>query len=347
MSSPESPKVPPSETTKVIPSMDENLKLVSKIEEKAVKMEELINQGKQAEKEGQPALVALIKRQVETLLFEALTLRKQIEGETSPESTLFSEAQELLGRENVLGPEEVEKTFNVRLEKVPAIPFSAEDLNRAKKLNQMLVLRVDKTEDGQPLSLEVMNNILTTRWKKEGKGELLRTPEGWKGVLGDGFKNDAPRAGWALVGKEVLPNSISKNYVEQTELIVTTLEKEVFKGITIPKEYTEAIAEFESNKKRLTKLMDEDWKQAAKELSELKISKLTRPTAEEVIYDLALYQDTHNKRLLSNRYTWVSSLSSDGCLGSVGYFGSGVVRGPGWRPGYRNVNLGASFSRSM
>lgn len=84
---------------------------------------------------------------------------------------------EKLGKENVFGPKEVEKTFGVRLAEVPGIPFSVEELERAEKFGQMLVLRIDKTEDGKPMSLLAMNDILAKRWEKEKNGLLLTDNE--------------------------------------------------------------------------------------------------------------------------------------------------------------------------
>jgi len=178
-------------------------------------------------------------------------------------------AIEKLGKENVFGPKEIEKIFGVRLAEVPGIPFSIEELERAEKLGQMLLLRVDKTAEGKPMSLEAMTEIMASKWKDKGKGDLLRTAEGWKNWIGeDLFTKESPRAGWALVGRDVLPESTSKNYIEQTEVIIKTLKDEAFKGMDVPEEYTEAIAEFESQKDRLVKLVDTDWQKAAKEHTE-------------------------------------------------------------------------------
>lgn len=258
-------------------------------------------------------------------------------------------AIEKLGKENVFGPKEVEKTFGVRLAEVPGIPFSVEELERAEKLGQMLVLRVDKTTDGKPMSLEAMNSMLTKRWEKEKKGGLLSTAEGWRDrVTGaDDFAKVAPRSGWALVSKDLLPDSTSKNYIEQTEVIIKALKDAAFKDMELPEEYAEAIAEFESQKERLTTLMSENWMEAAKQLSELKINQLTRQSIQETIYDLAMYHDTHGKRLLPNKYTWSNSRSSGGSLVSLGYFGADGVYGYRWEPDYRDGNIGFSLSRRL
>jgi len=257
-------------------------------------------------------------------------------------------AIEKLGKKNVFGPKEIEKIFGVRLAEVPGIPFSVEELERAEKLGQMLLLRVDKTAEGKPMSLEAMTNIMAKKWKGEGKGNLLQTADGWKNWIGeDRFSKESPRTGWALVSKEVLPESLSKNYLEQTEVIIATLKNEAFKGMEVPEEYAKAIAEFESKKDRLAKLIDEDWQKAAKELSELKITQMTRQTFSETIYDLAAYHDANGERLLSDKYTWSASLNPDGDLVSLGPFGARGVNGYGWKPDRHYDNLGVSLSRRL
>src|SRR3989339_1074582 len=216
------------------------------------------------------------QKKAEGVLKEADEM-KRAEGKETVSGIEFQEAKELLG-EDLIGPEEIEKTWGVRPEDVPEIPFSREELERAKEMGQMLVLRVEKTEDGKPMSMEAMNTILAKRWEKEKKGGLLNTAEGWRdNVTGSkDFSEVAPRAGWALVSKDLLPDSTSKNYIEQTEVIIKALKDAAFKDMELPEEYAEAIAEFESQKERLTRLMSEDWMEAAKQLSELKINQLTR-----------------------------------------------------------------------
>lgn len=285
------------------------------------------------------------KANPETKKTEAIPETK-LEG---PVAEQIEAAIEKLGKENVFGPKEVEKTFGVRLAEVPGIPFSVEELERAEKLGQMLVLRIDKTADGKPMSLEAMNTMLTKRWEKEKKGGLLNTAEGWRDrVTGaDDFAKIAPRSGWALVSKDLLPDSTSKNYIEQTEIIVKTLKDAAFKDMELPEEYVKAIAEFESQKERLTRLMSEDWMEAAKQLSELKINQLTRQSIQETIYDLAMYHDTHGKRLLPNKYVWSNSRSSDGYLVNLGLFDADGVFGHRWKPGTRDGNFGVSLSRRL
>ena len=110
------------------------------------------------------------QKKAEGVLKEAETLRQTQGKETGLETVEFQEAKELFG-EDLLGPEEIEKTWGFRPDEIPEIPFSREELERAKEMGQMLLLRVEQTEDGKPMSLETINDILVKKWKKEGKGE--------------------------------------------------------------------------------------------------------------------------------------------------------------------------------
>lgn len=265
-----------------------------------------------------------------------------------PVAEQIEAAIEKLGKENVFGPKEIEKTFGVRLAEVPGIPFSVEELERAEKLGQMLMLRVSETAEGKPMSLEAMIEIITKRWKDEGKGDLLVAADGLESLVREGsFSKESPRTGWALVSRDVLPESLSKNYIEQTEIIIETLKNKVFKDLEIPEEYKKAIAEFESKKAALTELVDENWGKAAKELTELKISQMTRQTFSETIYDLAVYYDANNKRLLNDMCAWTASRSFGGRLIFLGNFDVRGVYGDASGPGYRGGRLGVSLSRRL
>ena len=297
------------------------------------------------------------QKKAEGVLKEADEM-KRAQGKETISGIEFQEARELLG-EDLIGPEEIEKTWGVRPEDVPEIPFSREELERAKEMGQMLVLRVEKTEDGKPMSLEAMIDIIQKRWDKEGKGKLLYTDneyKNWKERTGADFGQKSPRTGWAFVSKELLPQSISKNYAQQTEVMVAYLKDTVFKDMEIPEEYEEAFQEWEQVKqkdKNIQELLRNpdnpkyDWQQAAKELAELKITQLTRQSIQETIYDLALYYDKNGKRLLPNVYTWSNSRSTGGGLVNLGSFDAEGVGGDGWTPDYRNGDLGVLLSRRL
>src|SRR3989338_4587021 len=297
------------------------------------------------------------QKKAEGVLKEADEM-KRAQGKETDSHIEFQEAKELLG-EDLIGPEEVEKTWGVRPEDVPEIPFSREELERAKEMGQMLLLRVDRTEDGKLMSLEAMFNIIQKRWDKEGKGKLLYTSDeykNWKERTGADFGQKALRAGWTLVSRELLQQSTSKNYAQQTELIVVYLKDTVFKDMEIPEEYEEAFQEWEQVKqtdKNIQELLRNpdnpkyDWQQAAKELAELKITQLTRQSIQETIYDLALYYDKNGKCLLPNVYTWSNSRSTDGRLVHLGDFGARGVHGGRWTPDDRHGSLGVLLSRRL
>jgi len=285
-----------------------------------------------------------VQKKAERVLEEAEAL-----GQSEFETVELQEAKEIFG-EDFLGPEEIEKTWGFQPDAVPEIPFSREQLERAKEMGQMLLLRVEQTDDGRPMSLETMVNIVQGRWDKEKRGGLLYTIDeykNWKSRIGDDFGQKTPRSGWALVSKGLLPKSRDKNYIEQTEVIIKALREKTFKDIEMPEEYEEAIQEFEANKARLVELMSGNWRQVAKELSELKITQLTRQSIQEAVYDLAMYYDANDKRLLPNVYTWSLSLSPGGDLVNLGRFDSGGARGGEWEPGDRYGDVGISLSRRL
>ncbi|MDP3645655.1 MAG: hypothetical protein Q8R25_01065, partial [bacterium] len=97
----------------------------------------------------------------------------------------------------------------------------------------------------------------------------------------------------------------------------------------------EIIADFESKKERLAELMDSDWKEAAMQLAAPKITQLTRQNIPEAAYDVAMYHDKNNKRLLADKYAWLSLLYPDGHLVNLGNFDANGVNGNRWKPDNR------------
>ncbi|MDP3956353.1 MAG: hypothetical protein Q8Q18_03875 [bacterium] len=206
------------------------------------------------------------------------------------------------------------------------------------------------------MSLEAMTTMMAKRWEE---GSLLNTAESWRDSItgADDFTKIAPRSGWALVSKDVLPDSTSKNYIEQTEVIIKALKDAAFEDIELPEEYAKAIIEWEEyyntnfrgkTKVEIDQLLNREGIKYAKQLSELKINQLTRQSVQETIYDLAMYHDTYNnRRLLPNKYTWSNSCSSDGYLVRLGFFAATGVIGYGLWFRARNRDVGVSLSRRV
>jgi hypothetical protein len=276
--------------------------------------------------------------------------------ETEPRGDVreqMERAKEIMGSD-FFAEQEIEKAFGIKVEadKIPEIPFTKEDLERAKELNQFLVLRVDKAPDGKPLTIAKMNELLKGKVKDGAKA--LYADDGSGKIKDDAwYKNEdfankeAPKLSWALASKEVISNSPNKNYLDQTVEIANYLKNEVFKGKEIPAEFQSAISEFEKAKGEIATILKDDWKKAAEKLEKLAITKLTRQTPVEALYDLLIYFQNKDEKLLSGMYNWTSRRDSDGGLVPVGSFDSGGVSVARGAPDASNDGLGVSFSRSL
>jgi hypothetical protein len=280
----------------------------------------------------------------------------------SPESKVtIEQAKEIFGATDFLGPDEVKAAFlgQVEISEVPQIPFSPEELEKAQKLGQMLVLRVDKATDGSPLTMLKIHQILNDRLEADDRGKVLRSKDDdWK-MKSAFYTKESATSGWALVSKEVLgykdgePDedktkvSTEKNYLQQTEILVNYLKNEVFAERPLPEEYQSAIDEFEREKAGIVAIIKSDWEDAAEKLEALQINQLIRQTPVEALYDLMVRYQQTDERLLPDKYTWTNRRYSVGSLVFVGYFKSDGV-GVRWAgPGYVRSDLGVSFSRSQ
>ena len=270
---------------------------------------------------------------------------KSTERKTGKEVTI-EQAMEILG-EDVLGPEAIEITFGFKPEEIPPIPFTIEDLERAKELGQFLELRVDQTSEGKPLNMGNMFDMLQPEFTAQNQGRILNSygkSDSW--YKNEDFLKDVPQVQWVLISKDIIPNSLSKNYLQQTEVIADYIKNEVFKDKDLPDVYQEALDEFESKKAGIQSILSSNWQEAAKQLSELKINQLVRQLPVENMYDLVMYFKNNKKRLLEGKYTWTYRRASSGGLVDVGRFASAGAGVGGWAPGRVDGDLGVSFSRS-
>jgi hypothetical protein len=271
---------------------------------------------------------------------------KDITREVAQAKQVLKEAERILGPD-VFGPTAVEKTFGLKLEiaRIPKVPFVTQELERAKELGQMLILRVDKASDGQPLTMKKIQAILQPVFEKEDKGRVLYGVDWYKGE--DFYATETPKFSWALVSKEVIPDSTSKNYLEQTDQLASYLETAVFKDKPVPEVYQEAIREFKTQRSTIKPLIDSGWQKATEILSGLKFNQLVRQTPVATLYDLLLVLQAGDERLLEDKYTWTSRRASGGRLVVVGYFDSRGADVGHWLPGLSDVCIGVSFSRSQ
>lgn len=271
----------------------------------------------------------------------------------------IKEVQELLGKENVVGPEEIEATFDYSLESIPVIPFSREELLRAKELGQQLVLYVDKLSIlGHDVDINlwyIFNNFNT----KSGKN-LLSKPYEMDNCI------ETPNLGWKLVSPGPIPlpgvfDHEQTTYITQTDLLIEYLMKEVFQTddlTKLPNQYQEAINEFRSQEKAIRKNvqgLSGDWATATEAMDALKINHLFREKAIEIVYRLCIEYKLERPLLLNRdqslkpaQDTWSCTRQTDGRFVAVGMGkgdnGEEYIDLHGWRP---HQNRGVCFARSI
>ncbi len=246
------------------------------------------------------------------------------------------EARELLG-DRVFGPEEVEKTFGFKPENIPPILYSRQDFEKAKELGEMLILRMDKDKDGNPLTMQRIQVLLEPSLVAEGKGKVGYSD--WSQSTESFETLDTPKLEWKLVSMDLLSGSTNKDYIEQTALLRDYFAKN---KLATPEELAECT---DQRLKEIRNLMKTDWAAAAEALSNLLINKDHRTAPVEDIYDLVVPLKSRNTRRLENVYNWTSRRGSDGDLVCVGRFAAqGALRG-WWGPDDRDGDLGVCSVR--
>ncbi len=260
------------------------------------------------------------------------------------EASDFVEARDIMGEE-FFGPDEVENAFGFEIDRdlIPEIPFSAQELAEAKANGQYLMLYVPKKADGTNITVQGLVDTLQEQFDRDGKGKIQYDTDWYNGE--NFYTTDTPRAAWRLITKDVIPGSLSHNYLQQTEDIVGYLRNTVFKGHSLPADYQEAIDEFEREKNGLKRNLSSKWQESANKLAGLKLTQMTRQTFVEERYAWLVNFQNRNNRLLENRYTWTGSQASNGDLVLVGLADTNGAGVDGWEPEHSSGTLGVVFSR--
>ncbi len=274
---------------------------------------------------------------------ELLELAGEALPQSGQETAQFPEAREIFGEE-FFGPDEIEKAFDIAIDReaIPEIPFSRDELEQAKANGQYLILRVDK--DGPiPLTILIMNAKLQSKFERDGKGKILYDTSWYKD---EDFAGKAtPRTRWALATREPIPNSTSKNYLEQTGELALYIDGAVFKDRTIPADWQEAINEYVLVRSEIKRDLSDNWQEAARRLSELKLNQMARQTPVEALYDYLVYFQNTGRRIMESSYTWTNRQASDGGLVVVGYADAGGAYVSRWLPDVALGHIGVCFSR--
>lgn len=240
----------------------------------------------------------------------------------SPKDNMVERAKEILGKD-FLGLEAVRKmeaalkgvgaNVEFRLDRLPDFPYSEQDLQLAKQNGEMVVLRASHANiDGRtaPLSLISFREL----FKKDPVGGIPALFYSFRSDANDWYlqENFATNSlemelGWAIVKKEFLNGSTSKNWQQQEEVMKKYGEDLRAKGGTN--------------------------------------TQVRRRTAKEAVWDTMLYYSNTKEQLLETKYDWTSSRASGDRLVGVGGFDSGGLYVGRWDPANQNPDIGVCPSR--
>ncbi|HEY7301043.1 MAG TPA: hypothetical protein VH684_24400 [Xanthobacteraceae bacterium] len=164
----------------------------------------------------------------------------------------------------------------------PQIPFSGAELLRAKELGHQLVLYVDEMVDATGKRVPLTLRQMRKKFNATLDGSAIWADSVWTGFESEQFfHNQRPRPGWRLVSIDVVPGTQDKAFLEQTDAIVNYLRDEVFRGIAMPRDYQVAVDEYAKKRGEIEHLLEVDRGRAARAISDLKVTQLTRETPVE------------------------------------------------------------------
>lgn len=253
-----------------------------------------------------------LNQEFESVLSPESSLTSRIEKVEKGETT-YEKAKEIMGRD-FFGIEAYNKTFGItrtlRAE-FNKVPYSDAELEQAKAKGEMLVLRYSD------MSMKVLHEGLEKVFEDKD-GKPLYDTDWYEDE--DFYKEQRMREGWALVSKEVIENSTSKDYISQTAELrdyltgVDSLTEDEKKEVT------------DEKLDEIREVMSKDWEKAAKMLAGLKINQNHRRTPTEALYDFAIRYKNTGERMLENMHDWTNTRASGGRLVN---FGGAVSRGAG------------------
>ena len=245
----------------------------------------------------------------------------------------INEARETLGEEMVLGPEEIFNAFGfeVKESEIPPIPYSREELEKAKELGEQLILRVSHDGEGKPMTLKRIHEIVDDRrdWDIDGSG-LFYT---YKGKNEDYYKNDPLKTEWKLVGGSYIPDVTSlknkkvdytkgahdRSYIEQTKLLreylkavglLTKEEEQECSDETLKKLSEQMGIDWDTCKVTNSVKNNANWKNVGYQLAMLQINLNHRRSATEIVFDWVLrFMKYKNSGFLKAYADWSRSFS--------------------------------------
>jgi hypothetical protein len=248
-------------------------------------------------------------------------------------------------REDFLGPGELEAALGIpaRLYKAPPIPFDSVSLLWAKNRGFFLVLRVNIGRDGRPLTLQKLNHDAQDIFDARRAGRFLYR-DGMQYDEDPFFSAEYPALGWALTMKELLPGTLGKNYLGQSEEIADYLVNSPLR--TRLPDLGAAIADFlVMHREEIRTFLRYSEVGSSALLRSVLMTRRVRPSAVEALYDMAFYFLVSGKRMLADSYAWTSSLSLSRNFVKVGKFDEAGIDINALRSvSYAAQNLGALVS---
>ncbi len=257
------------------------------------------------------------------------------------------QAQEILGPDLFFGADALKQTRGITIPKeiLDQIPLNLteQDALECKRLNHRVSLHSDKLADG-PLTMLSLNDDVANRNSRK-----LLDNTSWYSQ--ESFATSAGTLEYRETSSNVVPGTLGQDYLPSADTLIAYVKTERFKDRPLPAEYEDAIKEYEQKRPELAMLIknwdkthasgQKNWYVAAEIFAKLQITQLTRPTPNSITQDIAM------KPMLQSTRTWTSARDSDGGLVYVGDAGSYGASVYSRAPGYRDVGLGSSLSRSL
>ncbi len=304
---------------------------------------------------GQFEAVRAVTDAPETSDEQLLAIRAKLATETTRINDLLrgrlinaDQAREILGPDLFLGADVLERTRGIKLPKevLDQIPLNLteQDALECKRLNHRVSLHSAKLAGGQPLTMLSLNDDV----KQRNKSKLLYSTD-WYSQ--ESLATSAGTLEYRETSSDVIPGTLGQDYLESTDTLIAYLKNERYKNRPLPAHYEEAIKTYEAKKPELAQLLKnwndkhssgrKNWHVAAEIFAGLSLTKHFRPTPNSITQDIAM------QPMLQSKYTWTSARGSAGYLVHVGDAGSYGASVYSRAPGYRDVGLGSSLSRSL
>jgi len=137
------------------------------------------------------------------LLHGTITAKRK---EKKGEAINPKEAETIIGADHFFGAEAVRKAFPgvpLKPEQIPAIPFSKEDLQRAKELGDSLRLRVSKAPGNGKLNMQKMQELLQPTFNQKNEGKILYDTDWYEN---EDFFTEEPELCWVLTSDGIIPD---------------------------------------------------------------------------------------------------------------------------------------------